>query len=198
MARPRTVSDEEILAAARTIIRRHGPAAPVEAIAAEVGVSQQAVLKRFGTKDALLIAVLRPDPSPALFELLTKLPDERDFAQQLTDVARSAATLLATQAQDFAALRWSSATIQDVLASPDTDPAPMAAIKLLSAWLSRCEARSLIRPGLDYDAIALALVGALQTRHLFQHLFDRPPIATPEAAYVDTVIDTFLQSLATP
>jgi len=195
MARPRTVSDKQILDAARRLIRTRGPHVPVEAIAAEVGVSQQAVLKRFGSRDQLLIESLRPPPAPAFFAALEQGPDQRPFIEQLTDISAAVAGLIATQAQDFAALRWSSASIRDVLVPPDAPPAPLAAIQQVSAWLQRCAERGLIRHDVDAEATALALIGALQVRSLFDHLFDQPPIEADHLSYVAVVVDTFGRAL---
>ncbi len=195
MARPRTVSDEQILDAARRLIRTRGPQVPVEAIAAEVGVSQQAVLKRFGSRDQLLIQTLRPPPTPGFFAALEEGPDRRPFVEQLTEISVAVAALIADQAQDFAALRWSSASIKDVLVPPGAAPAPLAAIQQVSSWLQRCAERGLIRRGVDAEATALALIGALQVRSLFQHLFDQLPIDADHDSYVAVVVDTFARAL---
>lgn len=195
MARPRTVSDEQILDVTRRLIRIRGPHVPVEAIAAEVGVSQQAVLKRFGSRDQLLVETLRPPRTPAFFATLQAGPDHRPFIEQLTDICVAAAAFVATQAQDFAALRWSSASIRDVLVPPEAPPAPLAAIEQVSSWLQRCADRELIRNDIDTQSTALALLGALQARSLFDHLFDRSPIDASHDTYVAAVVDTFARAL---
>lgn len=58
IGRPRTVSDEAILAAAANAIARHGPARLTLAhVAAEVGLAPATLLQRFGSKRGLLLAV---------------------------------------------------------------------------------------------------------------------------------------------
>lgn len=58
IGRPRTVSDEAILAAAAQAIARHGPARLTLAhVAAEVGLAPATLLQRFGSKRGLLLAV---------------------------------------------------------------------------------------------------------------------------------------------
>ncbi len=58
VGRPRTVSDEAIIAAAGRAIARHGPARLTLAhVAAEVGITPAALLQRFGSKHRLLVAV---------------------------------------------------------------------------------------------------------------------------------------------
>ncbi|WP_312877477.1 helix-turn-helix domain-containing protein [Lentzea indica] len=59
MARPRTITDERILAAVAAVIDRRGPEFTVADVAAEAGVSVGAVAKRFGSKSGLLQALTR-------------------------------------------------------------------------------------------------------------------------------------------
>ncbi len=58
--RPRTVSDEEILAAAGAVVARLGPTRFTLAhVAKEVGLSPATLVQRFGTKRGLLLALAR-------------------------------------------------------------------------------------------------------------------------------------------
>mgnify|MGYP000173113804 CR=1 FL=1 len=64
MARPRSIDDETILAAARVVLLRDGMNAPTSAIARAAGVSEGTLFKRFGTKlDLLHKALALPDPT---------------------------------------------------------------------------------------------------------------------------------------
>jgi AcrR family transcriptional regulator len=58
IGRPRRVSDEDILAAAARVLGQAGPGGmSLAAVAGEVGLSAPGVLARFGSKQALLVAV---------------------------------------------------------------------------------------------------------------------------------------------
>ncbi|WP_436531365.1 TetR family transcriptional regulator [Actinoplanes sp. HUAS TT8] len=60
MARPRTVSDDAILAAAADAVAASGPAGVTLAqIGAGAGLTAAALLRRFGSKDQLLLALAR-------------------------------------------------------------------------------------------------------------------------------------------
>ncbi|GMV06502.1 MAG: hypothetical protein AMXMBFR53_27780 [Gemmatimonadota bacterium] len=60
MARPRTVSDEEILEATGRAVGRVGPAALTLAdVAREAGIAPPTLIKRFGSKRELLLAFAR-------------------------------------------------------------------------------------------------------------------------------------------
>ena len=58
MGRPATVSDAQILEAARELFLKQGTAATVEGVAQRVGVSQAAIFKRFKTKQGLFLAAM--------------------------------------------------------------------------------------------------------------------------------------------
>jgi AcrR family transcriptional regulator len=66
MARPRTITDEQLTEAARAVFLSQGPAAPLAAVAARLGVSAAAVLQRAGSKAALVQRALTPPVPPAL------------------------------------------------------------------------------------------------------------------------------------
>ncbi|MEQ4721689.1 helix-turn-helix domain-containing protein [Nonomuraea sp. B19D2] len=60
MGRPRTVSDEQVLAGAARVIARMGPARLTLAeVGREVGLSAATVVQRFGSKRGVLLAVAR-------------------------------------------------------------------------------------------------------------------------------------------
>lgn len=64
MARPRSITDERLLAAAETVIGRCGPGFTLAQVAAEAGVAVGTAGQRFGSKAGLLQALkpARDDP----------------------------------------------------------------------------------------------------------------------------------------
>ncbi|GAA1267816.1 TetR/AcrR family transcriptional regulator [Saccharothrix xinjiangensis] len=59
MPRPRTITDERLLAATAQVIGRRGPGFTLAEVAAEAGVSVGTVAQRFGSKNGLLQALTR-------------------------------------------------------------------------------------------------------------------------------------------
>ena len=59
MARPRLLTDDEILAATQSCLFEYGPSVSTTMIAERAGISQAALFKRFGTKERLIISALR-------------------------------------------------------------------------------------------------------------------------------------------
>jgi len=58
MARPQSITDDEVLAAARAVFLDRGATATVEEVAARCGVGEATVFRRFPTKQALFIAAM--------------------------------------------------------------------------------------------------------------------------------------------
>lgn len=198
MARPRTVSDEQIIEATRRLIRAGGPQVPVEAIAAEVGVSGQAVLKRFGSRNRLIIEAFRPPPMQDLLTAMQNGPDERPLSDQLTNLAGDMDGLFATQAQDFAILRWTPAEIKESLVPPGTDPPPVTAIRFVTAWLERSAEQGLVRTDIDLESAALAFLGALQVRAILHFVVGRSPAQADDETYIASVVDLFSRAIGKP
>jgi AcrR family transcriptional regulator len=59
MARPRTVADDDVLAAANRVLQRSGPdGLTLASVGAEAGLAAATLVQRYGSKDALLQAAL--------------------------------------------------------------------------------------------------------------------------------------------
>jgi AcrR family transcriptional regulator len=69
MGRHKTISDEAVLRVAREVFRTHGHTATTRAIAEAAGVSEAILYQRFGSKDDLFFAAMRPT-GPDVEELL--------------------------------------------------------------------------------------------------------------------------------
>jgi AcrR family transcriptional regulator len=78
MARPRTISDESLLDAARSVFLEKGYQAPVSEIARRAGVSSATVFLRFETKEHLFVAVIVRATMQSLTPLLPALLEEPD------------------------------------------------------------------------------------------------------------------------
>jgi AcrR family transcriptional regulator len=95
MARPRTKSDDEVLAATLRAVGRHGVARLTFAdVAHEAGLAPSTVAERFGSKRALLLAAARSglgpvgemeaeSPTEFLVALAGPVADRRAFAHHL-------------------------------------------------------------------------------------------------------------------
>ena len=85
-ARPRQISDEEILEGACACFLEHGPGVSTQVIADRLGISQPALFKRFNTKEELMISALLPPMNLPALQWLKKPPAIGDFHSQLEEL----------------------------------------------------------------------------------------------------------------
>lgn len=164
MGRPREVSDEQILAAARSCFLERGPGVTAAEIAKELGVSHTTLFHRFGSKEGLMMAALGPpDENASWIRSLEEGPDERPIREQLVAHAR----VMSAFYQDLSARLG-------VLQAAGIDPArahrpkkgvsaPQRVYAALVGWLERAQQRGLLGR-FDADTLASTLLGALSGR----------------------------------
>lgn len=72
MGRPRTISNEDMLAAARAVFLKHGAFGSTKEVARLAGISEAALFKRFSTKAQLFMAAMAP-PTPGIDAIVAKV-----------------------------------------------------------------------------------------------------------------------------
>ncbi|PWW61879.1 TetR family transcriptional regulator [Actinokineospora spheciospongiae] len=155
VARPKTITDDRLLAAAAVVTGRIGPAFTLAQVAGEAGVSVGTVAGRFGSKLGLLAALTRyttanavaamraarvaePDPVAALRAAAVSthggLGDAESAANhlRLLGVDLGDARLTALLGEHFAALEVELRAAVEAADLPAAPPPPVAARVLLS------------------------------------------------------------------
>src|SRR5262249_1403773 len=88
MGRRKTITDDEVLRIARALFREQGHTATTREIAQAAGISEAVLYQRFGSKDLLFFAAMRPR-GPDLEQLLgPRDPPEDALAYLRTAVVR--------------------------------------------------------------------------------------------------------------
>jgi AcrR family transcriptional regulator len=87
MSRPQSITDDEILAAARAVFLDKGITATVEEVAARCRVGQATVFRRFPTKQALFLAAMDTAAEPAWIERIQHRDRHEDIRVTLTTLA---------------------------------------------------------------------------------------------------------------
>lgn len=193
MVRPRTISDEQILDAARECLLQHGPSVSMEVIAAELGVSAQAVLKRFHSKQELVVACLCPGHPPQWVELIEQGPDDRPLSEQLSELLTELAVFFTDIVRRMELLRWSGISPQEILSQFD-EPPPVRNIQAISAWLQRAWERKLIR-SVDFDATAMFILTSMHGPAMLREFLGRPPTGHSQEAVISQYVDLLLRGL---
>jgi len=168
MARPRQVSDAQILEAARECFLEQGASVSTTVIAKRLGVSQAALFKRFGTKEDLLVAALRPGPEMVqeLLDWLADDPDERPIPEQLLDLGVRVRSFFGRLLPRIAQLR--SAGHGPPSCAKGRPFPPQMVYTALAGWLQRAQQADRIR-SCDTEAAAYTLLGALNLQSFLEY-----------------------------
>ena len=173
MARPRQVSDEQIIEAARECFLEHGASVSTTVIADRLGISQPALFKRFGTKERLLLAAMKPSP-PAVVDTLDTGPDERPITVQLREIADQLREFGEQIVPRIDVLHEAGLARKALHAAGGESP-PVRIHRALAGWLRTAQGQDRIAVA-DPEAVALAFVGAIQGR-LFMALHSGGPVS---------------------
>lgn len=167
MGRPQSISNEEMLVAARAVFVKHGAQGSTKEIARRAGVSEAALFKRFSTKAQLFMAAMAP-PQPAIEAAVARAAAMKS--------ARAGLGLVAEAALDY--FRAAIPMIVPLVAHPtfaashprtfDTSPAKDLALAI-AGYLRAETARDRLQAK-DPLAAATMLIAALHSIALFEML----------------------------
>jgi AcrR family transcriptional regulator len=170
MARPKTITDEAIRAAAAEVFLQRGPGASVAEVAERLGVSAPAILKRVGSKEALLRDALGgSEAAPPFVHALGRGPDPDDPGRQLVGLLVQAFAAFRQVAPALAVLRVSGLELRSDRPSPN-----VLAREALRDWL--------VAAGVERAPdVAELLLGAIESRSFLEWVdVDPVRIADPE------------------
>lgn len=192
MARPRQISNDQILHAMRAAVLMRGPTVPLEQVASELGVTAPALLKRFGSRQALFIAALRPPDKPEWIDALMAGPRPGDFPTQMLEMFTRISEFMATVVPCMMALRESGISHDRIFTSDRRHPE--LAIKAIKHWLDSAKKLNLISSG-ETETAAFAMLGALQTRAFFAHVVRKRFSPSSDRRYLEQLTDMFCRAL---
>lgn len=193
MARPRLITDAQILSTMRTCVLEHGAGVSLDVVAHKLGVTSPALLKRFGNREGLMVAALKPPENPAWVARLAGGPDERPLEAQLADLVQSLWDFFNETIPCIAALRESGIPHERIFGGKRH--AAVGAIKALAAWVSQAHARGLVEAAAP-EAVASAILGSLQIRVFTAHVTKTHLTARSNREYLDDLVDLFTRALA--
>ncbi|MEO2018973.1 MAG: TetR/AcrR family transcriptional regulator [Fuerstiella sp.] len=193
MARPRTISDDQILQTARECFLQHGPSVATDVIAEQLGVSPQALFKRFHSKQELMLAAIAPSGNAPWIPLVEAGPDDRLLDEQLTEILLELAEFFVDISRRMSVLRWSGIDPRKLMARYDEAP-PLMDIRVLSGWLQRAADRGLIRD-IDFKATAMLMLTSMHGPAMLTDMLGKHPTGHTRGEYVSYMVDVLLQGL---
>ncbi|ATB29999.1 TetR/AcrR family transcriptional regulator [Melittangium boletus] len=186
MGRPRQVLDEEILETARACFIEHGASVSTETIAARLGVSGPALLKRFGSKRELLKAAFAVGSAPPWLPLVEAGPDARDFRTQVRELAHTIDGFFRRMVPAFSVLREAGITPEEWRGKDD--PAPARAFEATTDWFRRAQERDLLRGG-DPKVMAGLFMAGVQYRYFLAHVTNQRVLSEEEDPWLERLLD---------
>ncbi|MGC4118674.1 MAG: TetR/AcrR family transcriptional regulator [Myxococcales bacterium] len=193
MARPQTITDEQILSAARSCFLRHGPAVAVSRIAEQLGVSHVALLHRCGSKEEILrraFAVSAPD----VIADYRNGPAQGGSAKELEQLLEATLSFLRALVPGLVVLRAAGTPLGERAKGAE---APTRTIRReLAGWLRRARADGLqvAQP----EAWAELLLGTLEARCFNAYLGGEEFVEGSDRAFVRTLVRTLVSQSRTP
>ena len=189
MARPRTVTDEDIHSAARDVFVARGPGASVSLIAEKLGVSHAALFGRVGTKEQLMLGALCPGRPPALDRLIVPSTCER-AREVLVEILTELMTFFQRVVPNLVILRAAGKSMAD-LPPREEAPPPVALRWALARFLERASDAGALPPMRSW-AIAEGLLGAMEARCFNGYLGGGAFAPGPDDAFVRELVDGLL------
>ena len=203
-ARPRQISDEEILQGACECFLAQGPGVSTQVIAEHLGISQPALFKRFNTKEELLIsALLPPTDLPALSWLKTVHPAE-NLAEQLEELIRVLWASIKIVFPRISVLSMSGISHGQIHARFKKLPL-LLILDGTAKWISEAQQKGLARSEGDPYIWAQTCMGALQGRaalqfflhmHFESHADERYQNFADEETFIRQVADLLHNGMA--
>jgi AcrR family transcriptional regulator len=160
MGRPREVSDEQILVAARRSFLARGAGVPAVEIAEELGVSHTTLFNRFGSKEGLMLAALGPPAEVPWVADLERGPDQRPIRDQLVEHGKVMAAYFDELQAGLAVLQAGGIAPKKAYGKHRGEPQPVQAFRALVAWLHRAQAQGRLAR-CDVETLASTVLGAL-------------------------------------
>jgi AcrR family transcriptional regulator len=193
MARPREVSDEQILEAARDCFLEHGASAPTSRIASALGVSAAALFHRFGSKRTLMVRALMPNPGAVPDQGLL---DERPVQDQLVEMGLQMLNLLEGMQPRLAVLKSAGIDHIELLKHFDVPP-PVRMHRALTAVLAQAheQGRAVVP---DPAAVAVAFMGAVNVRVFLGGHLDVRLLDDDSETYMRRVVGALWAGMAPP
>jgi AcrR family transcriptional regulator len=194
MTRPRQVTSEAILEAARACAIERGPNVSLEVIADRVGITAPALLKRFGTRETIMIAALRSAEEPAWVKALAGGPSDAPLEEQLKTLFSRVLDYFSSEAARMSTLCESRIPFHRIF-DAERPPPPVQNTWALAGWLEKAAAQGLVRDE-DFETVALGMLGAVHARAFLRHFFGRSFWRGSRTAYVAGLANLYARALA--
>ncbi|WNG54565.1 TetR/AcrR family transcriptional regulator [Archangium gephyra] len=188
MGRPKEVTDEQIVAAARRCFIKRGAGVSAADIARELGVSHTTLFNRFGSKEGLMLAALGPPKELPWVAALDAGPDERPIREQLVEHAKEMSAYFQDLQAGLGVLQAAGIEPSKAYRAREGESPPMQAFRALVAWLERAQSQKRLAR-CETDTLASTLLGALHGWAFTARVCGESTSAAASERYVERFIE---------
>ena len=192
MARPQTISDEQIDEAARNVFFRDGPTAPLAAIAEELGVSAPAIINRVGSKENLLARALCQDLPKDIKELFAgRLSEDCDMAAELSAILVRVLVVYRDVVPSLIVARTAGSLSRR---SAERELPHRTLRRLLAAWLRR--ATQTAQSGApDPKLSAEIMISVIEARCYNDFIAGEEPVTRADVRFIRNLVNGLLPNI---
>jgi AcrR family transcriptional regulator len=193
MARTRSISNEQILEAAREIFREQGIEAKTSDIARHAGVSEGTIFARFKTKEALFVEAMAMPKIPVWMATLDERVGEGQVREQLEGLAEQMLDFFMELIPKVHLAMSHSLEIREKIMNQKSSPA-VTAIKRISSYVEREQREQRLGP-CDPEILGRALMGALHHFAFAELSGVNDQLYMPRATYVRGIVERLFGDL---
>jgi AcrR family transcriptional regulator len=196
MARPRSITDDEILDAAEGVFLEQGPQAPTAEVARRAGISEGTVFKRFGTKQDLFRAAMQRALTPRWTKLVEEFDVQGDVEAQLVELGLGLGAHTEAIIPKLVMMRGRGTKIGAVV-SDTSDPPPVVQLRALNGLFARLQRAGRLGPG-DPEIMARMFVGAIFHYSFAEYMGVDAWFPLPRPTFVRGVVHNLLNGIGHP
>lgn len=190
MARPRKITNEQILKAAQTVFLKQGFGASTQEIATEAGISEGSIFKRFPTKEALFIAAMGMSKVSSVISFTEGMAGQGDLQENLKVIGLKMISFIQELLPKMMMVRSKGLPLPPMLTDSGMAP-PVRVIKALTALFEQEIALGRMQCP-HPQIVAMMFLGSI-TEYVFLTQASAP---LPETdVYVDSVVDVLWRSI---
>jgi AcrR family transcriptional regulator len=191
MARLPTITNEQILEAAREIFLAKGFGASTVEIAQRVGISEGSIFKRFSTKEKLFFAAIGIPERPVWMEKLETLPGKGDLRENLNTILLEIMEFH-REVVPRLMMMHSRGTPPPELCKRQ-EPPPLRNLKALTTFLDRELELGRLRP-CNPEVVARMLIGAFMNYIILEQMGAKTQIDSP--TFVRELVKTLWEGIS--
>jgi AcrR family transcriptional regulator len=174
MARPPKITTEEIIAVARQVFLEQGASASTLLIAERAGISEAAIFKRFGTKQALFLASMGISDNHSWINVLSQGTPTPAIRADLIEICSQ---ILEFYQEVMPRVMMMMNQGKTSFPPPMLEPPPIRDTQLLAGYLDRAIKKGYIK-SCSAITVAHAIIGGINSYVIMQNMSKLPFPAT--------------------